>query len=334
MSNTLTTFQVYDDEFQSGVSETIMQETNAFNAASGGAIQLVPSTHRGEFAKEAFFKEIQGLVRERDPSSIDTDSDDDLTQGELVMPKVNRKIQVAKTRDAWQKILPAQNAESLFSITLGQQLGPAYAADYLNTGLSGLAGAVGGNADVIHDISGESGGAELLSYKGLNAGLQKFGDRSSNIIAWVMHSKTWHDLLGEAIATVTDRVAGAAIWEGIAGSLGRPVIVTDSSALTYTEDYVTKYRTFGLQSAGLTVIESEGGIMTPVTDLVTGKKNLLIRLQSEHAYNIRTRGYSWSGTSNGNLISNPDNDQLGNDANFTKVATDNKSTAGVMIISQ
>jgi hypothetical protein len=334
MSYTLNTFKVYDDEFQSGLSESIMQQTNAFNQASAGAITLVPSLHRGEFAREAFFKEIQGIIRGRNPGSTSSDSDDDLAQEELVMPKLNRKYQVAKTMDAFRKILPADNPESVFSLRLGEQIGPAIAADYLNTGLRALVGAVAGNADVIKDVSAESNEAGLTNYKNLVETLARFGDASNDIIAFVMHSKTWHDLLGQSVGVVTDRVAGAAIWEGIAGSLGRPVIVTDSPALTYVEDYVTKYRTFGLQANGLSVLESEGGIMTPVTDVITGEENLRIRIQGEHAYNIRTRGYSWTGTSNGTLIANPSDAQLANDANFTKVATDKKSTAGVLLISK
>lgn len=324
MSNTLNTFQVYDDEFQSGLTEVLMQNANAFNGASANTINIVPSLHRGQFAKEAFFQEISDLIRERDPGSTDPDSDDDLTQSELIMPKVNRKIQVAKTRDAFKKILTGSNPESVFSTLLGQQAAQAMLLDYLNTGIACLVGSVEGNADVQHDATDGN-----VEYTDLVTGLSKFGDAGQNIAAWVMHSKPFYDLLGQSVGIATDRIAGRAIYEGTAGTMGKPVIVTDSPFLTYLDDTDVRYRTFGLQANALSIIESEGSMETPYTDIVTGGENIKIRIQGEHAYNTRVRGYSYT-----DADANPANTDLSDDENWTKVSTDDKSTAGILILSQ
>lgn len=323
MPFTLNTFKVFEDEFQSGVTEVLMQNSEAFNGASANTINIVPSLHRGNFASEAFFLEIEDLIRERNPATQVDESDDDLEQGELIMPKVNRKYQVLKTLDAFRKILPQDNPESVFSTLLGQQVGKSVLVDYLNTAIAGLVGAVDGNADVQHDATDG-----VIAYTDLVTGLSKYGDAGNNISAWLMHSKAYYDLLGESVGIATDRVGGAAIYEGTAGTLGRPVVVTDSPFLTY-ESTGTKYRTFGLTANALSVIESEGGIMTPINDIVTGKTNLAMRVQGEHAYNLRVRGYSYT-----NATANPANTALANDANWTKVSTSNKSTAGVLINSQ
>lgn len=324
--STLDTFKVYDDEFQSGITEVLMQQTDAFNGASAGTINLVPAESRGNFAREAFFLEIENLIRRRNPSGTGSDTDDDLAQDELVMPKLARKYQVKKTLDAFRKILTGPNPESQFSITLGEQVAKSIAADYLNTGLAGLVGAIEGNADIQHTAT------SVTTYQELVKAIAKFGDAGQSISAWVMHSKPFYDLLGESVGIATDRIAGAAIYEGTAGTLGRPVIVTDSPSLVDVDgggSGVDHYRTFGLQSNALTVMETEGGIHTPVTDLITGEENLAMRIQGEHSFNLRTRGYSWN-----DAITNPTDTQLLDDANFTKVATSDKSTAGVLLISE
>lgn len=327
MAFTLDTFKVYEDEFQSGVTEVLMQNSEAFNGASANTINIVPSIHRGNFASEAFFLEIEDLIRERDPSTQAADTDDDLEQGELIMPKVNRKYQVKKTLDAFRKILPQDNPESVFSTILGQQVGKSILVDYLNTAIAAAVGAVDGNADVQFDATDGS-----VTYTDLVKGIAKFGDAGQNVAAWLMHSKVYYDLLGESVGVATDRVGGAAIYEGTAGTLGRPVVVTDSPYLVEADGVSTgvdKYRTFGLTANALSVIESEGGIMTPVTDLITGEENLAMRIQGEHAYNTRVRGYSYTDTN-----ANPANTALSNTANWTQVATSDKSTAGILINSQ
>ena len=55
-------FVVYQDQFQTGVVETLIQNTDAFNEASRGAIRLSTVSRRGDFSQQAFFKNTANLI--------------------------------------------------------------------------------------------------------------------------------------------------------------------------------------------------------------------------------------------------------------------------------
>ena len=80
-----------------------------------------------------------------------------------------------------------------------------------------------------------------------------------------------------------------------------------------------------MASAGQ-VVESEERQV--VSDLITGLENLVMRVQGEYAFNVGVKGYKW------NTTANPADAALATGANWTKVATSDKSTAGVMLITQ
>lgn len=316
-----TDFQIYQDEYYTAMNETLQQETEAFNAASANAIRLVADQHEGHFRKEAFFKQISSLIARRDISSTADDADAKLESGEKISVKVNRKYQVANTLDSLRKIASDQEE---FSILLGEQVAKAKAADYLNTALIAAKVNLINNSGVY--VNKTSDTSPNMEYQYLIDMLAKFGDAGKDIVAWVMHSGPFYHLMGESLSTVIDRVAGATIYEGTVGTLGKPVVVTDSSALVNSDGGSSPdtdaYYTFGLTTDGLFVIESEED--TVVTDTVTGKENLIIRIQGEHAFDVGVRGYSYDG---GTI--NPTDANLGNSSNWSKVASDDKLTAGV-----
>jgi hypothetical protein len=333
MAGTLADFKIYNDEFQAGMTEVLMQNSDAFNAASANALRIVPSLHRGNFAKEAFFEEVSSLITRRDVTSTSAGASSKLEQGEFIMPKLNRRYQVDQTRDAFKKILAGVNAWGEFSVRLGEQVAKAKMVDYLNTILASLSGAVDGNSDVqFNAVTGGVSGVTNLSYKNLIKGLSKFGDASQDISAWVMHSAPFHDLLGESVGIATDRVAGATIYEGTAGTLGRPVIVTDSPSLILSGSGSGSggavYRTFGLTTNAGVILESESAEDIPVFDTVTGLENVVYRIQGEHAYNVRAKGYSYTDSG-----ANPTDANLIDDTNWAQASSDKKSTAGVVIYS-
>ncbi len=49
-ASTKDTFNIFQDQFHSGYTETLIQETNVFNAASRGAIRLVTQAKLGDYA--------------------------------------------------------------------------------------------------------------------------------------------------------------------------------------------------------------------------------------------------------------------------------------------
>lgn len=246
---------------------------------------------------------------------------------EYIGVKLNRKIgPVANTLDRWRKI--AEDPETM-SLLLGEQSGKAQAADYLNSGLIACDAALSLQNALNYDETGSS--TKTMQATTLVNGLSKMGDNAGQIVCWVMHSKPFFNLVGDGISNYkVDRVAGALIVQGetVPMSLGRPIVVTDSSALVEASSPTT-YVSLGLVADGIMVNQSEEEEIE--SDLVTGLENLVMRIQGEYAFNLRLKGFKWDTTNGG---ANPTDTALGTYSNWDKVATDKKSLPGVRILTR
>ena len=62
----LSDLQVYGEYAYTTFTETLQQQVELFNAATGGALMLSSAAHQGDFSQEAFFARIAGgTVRRR-----------------------------------------------------------------------------------------------------------------------------------------------------------------------------------------------------------------------------------------------------------------------------
>lgn len=321
-------FKIYDELVYGGMVETINQNLNAFNGASANAIRMIAARLKGDYAKESFYKDISGLISRRDTTSTASVTDLAMTQGEAVSVKLNRKIgPVGQTLDAFRKVAPTVSAQEEMSFKLGQMLGAKKVEDMLNTAILSVETAIQGQAALNFTITG---GTKTLSFAALVSGLAKMGDAQGRVVAWVMHSKPFFDLMQAQIA---DKVYGGynlTIYNASVATLGRPVIVTDSPALTDANGSATDtYNVLGLVQDAVVVTESEE--QTLASDLVTGLANLVFRVQGEYAYNVACKGFAWD-TANGGA--NPTDATLGTTTNWDKVATSDKDLAGVRIVAE
>lgn len=318
---------IYQAEFQSGLVESLTQFLNAFNAASRGAIRLVPNALKGHYSKAAFFKDISGLVSRRDITSTSAVTPLAMTQDEVIGVKINRKVgPVAQTIDA---IVKAGLTEEAASRAFGVFAGQHKMRDMLNTGLIALETAVQSVTAMNLDITGET--VKTANTSALQRAVAKMGDNGQQIVCWVTHSKPHYDVLGQLL---TDKVTGLADIVTIQGSvpafLGRPAIVTDSPALTDANGTATDtYNVLGLVQDALVIEESEPDRY--FTDIMPGSENLYRIFQSEYAYNITIKGKKWDVANGG---SNPADAALGTTTNWDTVASDDKNTAGVRLVCQ
>src|SRR5574343_1390287 len=118
-----TDVKIYYPEFNDGMYEVESQASEAFNAASNGAIQLTAVSRKGHYAKDAFVKNISRLVTRRDISSTSAANILKPTQDEFVSVKLNAKIGPVDTAiDALKKIASDQRE---LSFILGQQVAKA-----------------------------------------------------------------------------------------------------------------------------------------------------------------------------------------------------------------
>ena len=317
-------FQIYEDEFYSGMYEVEMQNTEAFNAASNNAIRLIPREHIGDFSKEAFFSETADVITRRDITSNDDGTASDLASDELVGVKLYRRFQYDKKLSDIKRIGFTQQEYSFF---VGQQIAASKMKNTLNTGLLSLVTALGTEAGNFTSIVGDT--PETLNYDAIPPILAKFGDASQSLRHIVGHSKPIHDLLGDSFSVETENVAGFSINTGGIPTLNRGLSMTDSNSLVDptgagdTPD-IPSYKTLWLAENGLRLEESEDETMWG--GLVDGKENLIVRVQGEYAITVKVKGFEYS-----SATANPNDATLGTAGNWGQVASDTKSTAGVYL---
>jgi hypothetical protein len=313
-------FKIYDEQYFAGQFERVMQTLELFNGASSGAIVLESKLTRGEYERKSFMKFISGLIVRRDPTDVSAATDVKPTQGEFVGVKLNRGIgPAAQTLDAWKKI--AEDPQ-LFSFYLGRMVAEQKLQEMVNTAVRIAEAALQGQANLVHSVD------RTMDHTALVDAMAKRGDRAQDIVAWVMHSKPYFDLVKQSIADKIFGVANVTVYQGTAATLGKPTIVIDSAPLKDTGSPNT-YNTLGLVPGAVTVKESE--TETVVLDgPITGLKNLIYRLQGEYAYNVEVQGFKYD-TAQG---VNPDDTVLGTAATWVKEATDDKALAGVRLVTQ
>lgn len=329
MADAITTksdLKIYEAEFQAGVWEGITQAINKFNLASVNTIRLVTQLMRGEYEKNAFFKLTSGLIAHRDTTSTSAVDSKKVTQDEHIAVKINRRVgPVQWTLDSIRK---AGLTDQEFSFVLGQQVGEQKAQDMLNTGLLGLETALSGESGILYDATGET--TKTLTTQYLVNGLAKMGDQAGRVVAWVMHSKPFFDLVGEQISANITGVANFAVANAMPVTLNRPVIITDAPALTDANGSATDtYNILGLTEDAVVIKETEQG--PAVSDIKTGYDNLLVEFQSEHAFNLGVKGFKYD-VPNG--AANPTDATIATATNWDKIVTSDKDLAGVRILTQ
>lgn len=305
------TFVIYDEEYHTGAIETLERVSFNLNESAGGVFKLVTQNMRGEFLKESFFKDIDGIVRDRDPNDLTSSTADDLEMGEEIGVKIHKSIHVEKAINAFKGIGASPEE---FSFIVGQIHGKRMAVDYLDTAIASCTAVLLSNANVQYDATAVSG-KETISPANLNRIKRKLGDAATRITAWVMDATMYHDLVEENITSKYD-FSGFQIYGGSPGSLGLPVIVTDSPYLLVEGDSVDDnvHYVLGLTENACTLFESED--FTVHTDVVGRLKNLIGLIQVEYALTPRVAGAAYSGSEH------PTKADLADSANWGYVVAD------------
>jgi hypothetical protein len=310
--------------------ETLVQNTEAFNAQSRGCIRMTTNQKPGHFDYEAFFKNTSGLINRRDIAAVTSVTDNSLTQDEFVKVKLNRRIgPVAQTLDSFRKIGSQAGVNSL-SFLIGTQIAKAQIAGWLNDALLATRAhlVTAASATVYEDDT-----AAAITSGGLVDAMAKFGDAAERIGLWVMHSKAYFDLVKDQMTNYKlDTIAGAIFAEPTPRTFNRPVLVTDSSSLVVADGVaagVDAYYTLGLTAGAVTIEQTEEQLIH--AELITGLENIVVRLQGEYAWNLGLKGAKWD-VANGGL--NPDATALGTATNWDVVMADRRDLAGVCLATR
>lgn len=319
-------FKVYNEQFQAGMQEKIGQNSSSILGGSGSAIAVVPQKSLGEYKKEAFFKSIgEQLVSRQDVTSIAAATANKLTQDEKVSIKLNRKSLAESTFNAFRKI---GSDPDEFSFRIGEMFADAVTIEMINTAILAARAALANQATNLKDITGDT--KKTVSHAALIDTMAKFGDKFSNVAAWVMHSTTFFALMKDLMVVnpSADSLVEGVLRRVDVPTLGRPLLITDSANLIQT-GAPDSYFVLGLTANAVECVEAE--MPETVFEDVTGFEQLIKRFQTEYAYTLGLKGFTWDLTNGG---VNPTGTALGTGTNWDKVATSHKDLAGVVLKCQ
>jgi hypothetical protein len=320
-NGTVDNFTIYSPEYHTAMIEALAKNLNLFNQGSAGAITLRAQDIIGDYESKTAFK-LADTVDFRNTSSTSGQDDAYLEDAEHTAIKCNMKYKPVKmTLDAWRK---KGMSGATFSAVLGAQNAVRKQQMLVTIATTALAAKISSVAALTNDITSDS--TATLSTAALAGGLAKFGDAAGNIVAWVMHSKPYFDLVQNAITEKIYNEAGLVVYGGSPGTLGKPVVITDGGLVT--DDSTPIYITLGLTAGAFDIVQSEPDVVWSAE--VTGEENLAYRIQGEFAVNLAMRNCSWD-LSNGGL--NPDLTALGSAAYWDAVYSDAKLLPGVCTLS-
>lgn len=300
---------IYNDLAQTSYLERRQDNLDVFNASSNGAIVLDNALIEGDFRKRAFYQ-LGGSIEHRDVDSTGKVTGKKIGAGESVGVKAPWKYGPYQTTEEAFKRRGRDVSE--FSEIVGVDVADASLEGFIKYGIQALSASIGANQDMVVTANIEVDGKKTLT-----KGMRKYGDRFGRIALFVMHSSTYFDIIDQAIAAKIYEEAGVVVYGGQPGTLGKPVLVTDTAPI----DAI-----FGLLPNAVVITESQapGFRSYPIND----EENLGVGYRAEGAINIDLLGYSWDETNGGK---NPSLTEIGATNSWKKHATSNKVTAGVMI---
>lgn len=320
-------FKIYEEYFNVGIWERLYQNSNIFNANSGGGILFVTDVHQGNYLYNAYFKQIANLVTRQNIASVAAVDTLKMEQDEEISVKIHRKIgPVSLTKKAFKMaglnsfaaILETEQG----SLALGRLVGDDVLKNMASAAIIAVNAAVSGVSGLIHDITGET--TKTANIKSLIRTRGKWGDQMGSVASWIMHSLPMIDLSINALDYNLESVGGLTIARGnVERTVGGPILISDNSNLKNSGSPET-YNVLGLKPGACIIRQSE------LTEIfikgVTRLEQLAVDIQGEYALSVGIDGFKWD-VANG--LANPTDAYLGTSDYWDKVRTD---TTGIGIV--
>ena len=318
----LTDISYSEQLIYTGIIDSVYKNTNIFDGASSNAIRLTSNVRPGAYSKHNFWTNIPSAQR-RDPNSTSSATAQKMTMDAMESVKLHRNIITEMFAEALEYAIRSNSMEDYLEI-MGQTIGEGVVNDRVDNILRALVGAIESENDLVVDSSTED-----IETSDLFEAAKVFGDAFGKISVIIMHSVPYWKLVQDQYNNNVTNVADVAIYQGTPATLNRPIIVTDSDALTDDDGSPgTEYKTLLLTQNAATLNVTTPGDTLVATEKVTGNDNISYRVQAQWAEEVKVRGYKFD---NGE---NPTDENLVDSSNWTKVFNQNKNTAGIMIKSQ
>ena len=315
----LTQMQVFNEYIMPATIETLSQMVQKFNAASGGAIRLTTDGFTGDFLQESFFASLDSAQRRVDRYATNGAATvTDLSEIKRSSVKVAGGIGPVRYEPSQMTWLQRPTAQGIE--VASRTFATLMLKDQLNTAIAALVAAISNQPSATNDVSATAG----LSYSAMNGAHAKFGDHSGNIITDVMNGTAYHKLIEKNLTNAQQLFQSGNVR--IIDILGKLVVVTDAPAL-YAAGTPNKLKVLSLTDAA--AIVSDGGDVISNIDTTNGKDRIETTLQVDYSFGIGLKGYTWDEASGGK---SPTDAELATGANWDKIASSIKHTAGVITI--
>lgn len=281
----LSDLAVFNEYAREAYVEVDAQQSQLFNEASRGAIVLSSAGNDGSFNQKSFIGEVAGLIRVRNPNSSSAVSAVALGQKQSISVKVARgTVPVLMNHSDWTWI---QQSPADAGAAYGQQMARASMAEKLNTAIGVGYAALANEGTNVYDAVPSTD--KKASLNNLVLGASKMGDAASNIVAWVMHSKSMHDIYAAAVGNASQLFQFGNVNVAQDG-FGRILIMTDSSNLVVAGS-PNVYNILGLTEGGL-IVEDNNDMWSNVSSL-NGTDTINTTIQSEWTYNVGAKGFKY-----------------------------------------
>lgn len=315
----LANMKVFNEAVQESTIETLAQMVQAFNAASRGTLVLTAEGFMGDFRQRSYFASLASARRRVDRYA---------TNG-TVSPTALAQLQENGVKIAggfgpviwepgqltWVEKNPAEAVA-----VISQALAEGMLQDQLNTAIAALVAALQVNADSYYDT-----GTGPITYRDINMAHAKFGDMSGAILANVMDGTAYHNLIDGNLANSSQLFQAGGVT--VVDILGKAVIVTDAPALRETGTGADQF-VLGLAQGAATVFD--GSDLITNVDSTNGKGRIETTFQADYSFGLALKGYTWDTGSGGK---SPTDVEIATGANWDRVASSVKHTAGVVAIA-
>lgn len=317
----LSDLAVFSEQLYSMMSEITAQQIDLFNAASRGSIALKAAAHQGDYQDTAFWQKVSGLVRRRNPYGSGAVAQKKLVHLTDTMVKVaagTPPLNLDPGQFKWIQQSPDQ-AAAVYALQMSKDM----LADMLNTGIMAGYAALNGVIALKYDGTGDT--PDTMNARMLNKGAAKFGDRSAEIVAWVMHSTPLHDFYDNALANSAQLFTYGTV-NVIQDPFGRVFVVSDVPSLV-TSGTPNIYNTLGLVPGAISVDQNND--FTDNLQTSNGDENIQRTYQAEWSYQLGVKGFTWDKTNGGHA---PNDAAIATSTNWDKIATSVKDCAGVLVL--
>jgi len=315
----LSDMKVYNEYIKQATIETVCQEIDKFNSASGGAIQLSAEGFDGDFLMRNMFGSLDAAQRRVDRYAANG------AATPTVLAQIEEKI--VKIAGGFGPVIwePSQltwmqQNEALGIEMASKALSENIIKDQLNTGIAGAVAALSGVAELTSDISGSAG----LSQSALNNTHSLFGDRSQALISQIMTGAAYHKLVGEAIGNTSSLFVAGNVT--VVNILNKRIVVTDAPALLVAGT-PNKSHVLSLVNGGI-VINNASDLITNI-ETTNRLQRIETTFQADYTFGLGIKGFAWDETNGGK---SPNDADLATATNWDKYVSCNKDTAGVLTI--